>query len=236
MAKGSGDSEFGLPIGFALPGWQSALRPPHTPMFGRLCRVEPIDVHLHGDDLFQAFAEDGDGRSWTYLPYGPFQDIEVFQRWMTETCLGADPLFHVIVDASNGRAVGVASYLRISPEIGVIEVGHIHFSQRMRKSPMGTEAMYLMMRRAFDELGYRRYEWKCDALNGPSRSAAERLGMTYEGVFRQATIYKGRNRDTAWYSVLDREWPRLKTGFETWLQADNFADDGTQVRALGNLI
>ena len=144
---------------------------------------------------------------------------------------GSDPLFHAIVPAGSGRAEGVASYLRIAPEAGSIEVGHINFSPRLMRTPAATEAMYLMMKRAFD-LGYRRYEWKCDALNAPSRAAARRLGLSYEGIFRQATVYKGRNRDTAWYAAIDSEWPALKAAFETWLDPANFDAEGRQRESL----
>ena len=141
-------------------------------------------------------------------------------------------LFFAIIDAATDQAVGLASYLRIVPRHGVIEVGHIHFSPMLQKTPAATEAMYLMMVRAFDELGYRRYEWKCDALNEPSKRAAIRLGFTYEGTFRQATTYKKRNRDTAWFSITDKEWPKIKSGFERWLQAGNFTEKGEQIKSL----
>ena len=154
---------------------------------------------------------------------------------MMKTCLDDDPLFHAVVDRANGRATGVASYLRIEERAGVIEVGHINYAPPLQRTPASTEAMYLMMRRVFDELGYRRYEWKCDALNAPSRAAARRLGFRFEGIFRQATVYKGRNRDTAWFSVLDSEWPALKAAFERWLSPENFDEDGRQRQSLASL-
>jgi RimJ/RimL family protein N-acetyltransferase len=149
-------------------------------------------------------------------------------------CLGDDPLFFAIVDAKTGRAVGLASYLRIDPRVGSIEVGHLRFSSLLQRTPAATEAMALMMRRAF-ELGYRRYEWKCDALNAPSRAAAERLGFEFEGIFRQARLNKGRNRDTAWFSILDREWPALRPAFERWLDPANFDANGKQRARLSEL-
>ncbi|MGE0718871.1 MAG: GNAT family N-acetyltransferase [Alphaproteobacteria bacterium] len=225
----------GQPVGFPLPGWTARPRPPRTPVAGRYCRLEPIDPERHAADLHAANHEDKGGRIWTYLAYGPFDDPAAYRAWMAATCLGDDPLFHAIVDAGTGRAVGVASFLRIDPPVGVIEVGHINYAPALQRRPAATEAMYLMMRRVFDELGYRRYEWKCDALNAPSRAAAERLGFTFEGVFRQATIYKGRNRDTAWYSIIDGEWPRLRAAFETWLDPDNFDASGKQKRRLSEL-
>jgi RimJ/RimL family protein N-acetyltransferase len=226
----------GQPIGFPVPGWTARARPPRTPMIGRHARVEPLDPDRHAADLHAANLTDKESRIWTYLAYGPFAELEDYRAWMKSTALGEDPLFHAVVDLATGRAAGVASYLRIDPPVGVIEVGHINYSPLLQKTRAATEAMYLMMARVFDELGYRRYEWKCDALNGPSRAAAERLGFTYEGIFRQATIYKGRNRDTAWYSITDREWPTVKRAFERWLDPANFDADGRQRQSLSALM
>jgi RimJ/RimL family protein N-acetyltransferase len=196
-------------------------------MEGRTCRLEPLDADEHAEALHEAFALDADGRGWTYLPYGPFASAADYSVWFEEAAASEDPLFFAILDA-DGAPVGVASYLRIMPAIGTVEVGHIHLAPPLRRTRAGTEAMYLMARRAFDELGYRRYEWKCDDLNAPSRRAAERLGFTYEGTHRQATIYKGRNRDTAWYSILDSEWPRVRVALEAWLDPANFDAEGVQ--------
>ena len=176
---------------------------------GQFCRIEPIDPQRHAADLCAAFSTDREHRNWTYLPYGPLQSEAKVRAWMTEVCMGADPQFHAILDAGTGKAVGVASYLRIDPAHGVIEVGHINYSPLLQRKAAATEAMFLMMRRVFDELGYRRYEWKCDALNAPSRKAALRFGFRYDGLFPQATMYKGRNRDTAWYSKEHRDWPSV---------------------------
>jgi RimJ/RimL family protein N-acetyltransferase len=214
-------NHLGQPIGPPVPGWTPPAPPPRTPMEGRFCRVEPLDPERHAADLFAAYTRDTDGRNWTYLPYGPFESPAAYRAWMDETCRGDDPLFHAIVDRATGRAAGVASYLRIMPLHGSIEVGHLSFSPLLQRTPAATEAMYLMMRRAF-ELGYRRYEWKCDALNAPSRAAAQRLGLTFEGIFRQATVYKGRNRDTAWLAAVDADWPALRAAFERWLDPTNF--------------
>jgi len=227
-----GVNDLGQPIGFPLPGWTPRPAPPRTPLEGRLCRVEPLDPARHAAALHEANAEDGAGRIWTYLPYGPFGSLAEYRAWMEATCLGDDPLFYAVVERRSGQAAGVTSYLRIDCAAGVIEVGHINYAPRLQRTAAATEAMYLMMRRVFAELGYRRYEWKCDALNAASRRAAERLGFTFEGVFRQATVYKGRNRDTAWYSVVDREWPRLAEGFERWLEPGNFDGAGRQRTAL----
>lgn len=228
-------NDLGQPIGAAVPDWAPRAAPPRQAMTGRWCRVEPLDPELHGADLFRAFTADRDGRIWTYLPYGPFLTLRDFQAWIERTCLGDDPLFHAIVDAETDRALGVASYLRIQPAVGVIEIGHINLSPALQRTRAATEAMYLMMARVFDELGYRRYEWKCDALNDASRRAAERLGFSFEGVFRQATIYKNRNRDTAWYAILDSEWPAAKAAFQAWLDPRNFDSEGKQKQSLAAL-
>lgn len=226
-------NELGQPIGWPLPAWVPPPYPPREPMRGRFCSVEPINERFAAD-LHAANTCDGDGRNWTYLPYGPFATEEDYRRWLVTTCFGSDPQFHAIVDITDQRAMGVAAYLRIAPTIGSIEIGHIHFSPLLQRKPAATEAMYLMMRNAF-ALGYRRYEWKCDALNAPSRAAAQRLGFSFEGIFRQATVYKGRNRDTAWYAVIDQDWPALAKAFETWLDPGNFDQAGRQRISLTEL-
>jgi RimJ/RimL family protein N-acetyltransferase len=204
-------------------------------MIGRWCRVEPLDVDRHAAELHDANRDDVDGRNWTYLGSEPFDDVNAYRAWLTKMSAAGDPMFHAIVDVSSGKAIGLASFLRIDPANGVIEVGHINYSPRLQRTIAATEAMALMMRRVFDELGYRRYEWKCDVLNAPSRAAAERLGFTFEGVFRQALVYKGRNRDTAWYSIVDHEWPALRDAFAAWLAPSNFDESGAQRRSLGDL-
>ena len=228
-------NELGQPIGEPLPHWRPRPLPPRQPMEGTWCRLEPLDPDRHAESLFEAKSQDASGRNWTYLPVGPFPDFPSYRAWLEGVAAAEDPLFHSVLDSRSGRALGVASFLRLQPELGVIEVGHIHFSPALQKNRMATEAMYLMMRRVFDELGYRRYEWKCDALNAPSRQAATRLGFTYEGIFRQATIYKGRNRDTAWYSIIDKEWPEVRAAFEAWLEPANFDGEGQQKRSLASL-
>lgn len=192
---------------------------------GRFCRVELLNPSLHAASLHTANALDVEGRMWTYLPYGPFDTLDSFRAWTEEMCRGNDPLFHVIIDTTTNRAVGMASYLRIDPRNGSIEVGHLSYSSLLQRTSAATEAMYLMMERAFN-LGYRRYEWKCDALNAPSRAAALRLGFAFEGIFRQATVVKGRNRDTAWYAVIDKDWPARKGAFLSWLDPANFDEQG----------
>jgi RimJ/RimL family protein N-acetyltransferase len=224
----------GQPIGAALVTAFPRPLPPTTSMSGRYCSLVPTDVAAHASGLFDAFSTDQSGRNWTYLPYGPFTGAAPFRQWMEQTCLKSDPLFHTILDG-DGNAVGLASYLRIDPAGGAIEVGHIHLAPALQRTAAATEAMFLMMARVFDELGYRRYEWKCDALNEPSRQAATRLGFRFEGIFRKATHYKGRNRDTAWYSVIDDEWPALRTMFQQWLSPGNIDAHGRQARRLQSL-
>jgi RimJ/RimL family protein N-acetyltransferase len=227
-------NEFGQPIGPPLPLWTARPLPPRTPIPGRFCRVEPPDPQRHAAELYDANSDD-DGRNWTYLPHGPYPSFDCYREYLVTAAGRDDPLVHAIIDLSNGRAVGVASLMRIDAPAGVIEVGGINYSPQLQRRPAATEAMYLLMRRVFDELGYRRYEWKCDALNAPSRSAALRLGFRYEGLFRQATVYKGRSRDTAWFSIIDSEWPALRAAFERWLDPANFDAEGRQRRNLQGL-
>lgn len=224
-------NHLGQPIGHPLPQWSPPPRPPREAMSGRYCRVEPLDPARHAADLYDANSADNENRIWTYLPYGPFKALADYRAWMEADCRGDDPLFHAVTNNASGKAVGVASYLRINPAAGSIEVGHINYAPALQKTPAATEALYLMMKRAF-ELGYRRYEWKCDARNAGSRAAAQRLGLSFEGVFRQSTVYKNRNRDTAWYAAIDSEWPALRDAFVGWLDPANFDDDGRQRRSL----
>lgn len=228
-------NELGHPVGSPVLGWTPRPVPPRTPMQGRFCIVEPLDPERHAAQLFAAYAEDTGGQLWTYLPRGPYAMPDDYRRWAEDAATRDDPLTHAILDNATGAAVGTAAYMRIEPAVGVIEIGSITYSPRLRRRPAATEAMYLMMRRVFDELGYRRYEWKCDSLNAPSRAAARRLGFRYEGLFRQATITRGRNRDTAWFSVIDKEWPALRQAFERWLEPANFSVDGQQRQNLASL-
>lgn len=228
------ENSLGQPIGAPLPDWRPRPLPPSTQMMGRYGRLEKLSVVQHGDALWTSFQADTEGRLWTYLPAGPFAARADFDRFLAQCEASPDPLFFAIVDGADEKAVGFASFLRVDAGVGSIEVGFIAYAPVLQRTRLATEAMYLMMRRVFDELGYRRYEWKCDSLNAPSRTAAERLGFRYEGLFRQATIYKQRNRDTCWYSVVDSEWPARKRAFERWLEADNFNADGSQKRPLGD--
>ncbi|PKR88864.1 GNAT family N-acetyltransferase [Pleomorphomonas diazotrophica] len=219
------------PIGPVVVGWAPRPRPSHITLEGRTVRLEPLSA-AHVPDLFAAYSADTTGRMWTYLSVGPFARETDFAAWIHALVPSEDPLFFAARDKTTGRAVGIVSYLRIDPANGSIEVGWVTWSPLMQRSPISTEAHYLLMKHAFDDLGYRRYEWKCNALNAPSMKAAERLGFTYEGTFRQAVIVKGRNRDTAWFSVIDNEWPALKRAFEAWLNRDNFDAAGRQKKRL----
>ncbi len=222
------------PVGTPLPNWQPPPTPPRAALDGRYCRLDPLQAELHAADLFAANSLDAAGQNWTYLPYGPFASLPEYRDWMARQSSGEDPLFFAVVDRSRGQATGVASYLRIQPTVGSLEIGHLHFSPLLQRTAAATEALYLLIRQAF-ELGYRRCEWKCDSLNAPSRAAALRLGFTFEGISRQATVVKGRNRDTAWYSMIDGEWPSLCAGFEQWLAPGNFQPDGQQCNSLASL-
>ncbi len=224
---------FDQPIGPALPDWTPRPLPPRTAMVGRTCRLEPLDPARHADDLFAAYRSAPDARSWTYLMGEMPVSAAAYRAALEPAAAGADPLFFAICDPA-GRALGLASYLRIDPRNGSIEVGHIHLGPALARTVAATEAMALMMARAFD-LGYRRYEWKCDSLNAPSRAAALRLGFTFEGIFRNAVVLKGRSRDTAWFSVTDAEWPRLREAFAAWLAPENFSADGRQRATLAEL-
>ncbi len=216
-----------------MPGWTPRARPARVRIEGRTCAVEPLDAARHATDLYAANSADPGGM-WTYLFYGPFTSEDEYTGWVARSAQNDDPLFFAIIDKANQKAVGVASLMRIDPANGVIEVGHLAFSPALQRTPAATEAIYLLINAAF-ELGYRRCEWKCDALNAPSRSAAVRYGFVYEGTFRQAVIYKGRSRDTAWFSIIDSEWPALQDVFVQWLHPSNFDERGRQRTSLSEL-
>ena len=234
-ANSATQNQFGQPVGAPLPDWTPRSLPPTTAMYGRYCRVEPIRP-AHAEQLFDANGDDKDGRNFTYLFVDPPAGIDEYRAWVEKMSVSKDPMMHAIINLDSGEAVGVGSFMRIDPNFGVIEIGNINFSPRLQRTRAATEAMFLMMRRAFDELGYRRYEWKCDSLNAPSRAAAARYGFTFEGVFRQAVVYKNRSRDTAWFSIIDSEWPQVKSAFEHWLDPENFDAQGQQRESLGTLM
>ena len=227
---------FGQPIGSPVPGWTQRSRPSRNTVEGRFCRLEGFNPSRHAADLHAANIAGDDGRGWTYMAYGPFGTLQDYLKWAEPASESLDPLYYAIIDKKTGKAVGLASLMRIDPANGAIEVGNIKYAPTLQRTPMATEAMFLLMRMVFDDLGYRRYEWKCDSLNGPSRSAALRLGFFYEGLFRQAVVYKGRSRDTAWFAMTDKDWAVLKPVYETWLAPDNFDGAGKQKQRLADLI
>lgn len=234
----SRSNDLGQPIGPAVPDWRGARMPPDDPMEGRTVRIELLDPDARAEELFEAFSLDREGRLWTYLPCGPFATASDLRAEMRRLCERPDEqqMVHAIVDLERGAATGIASYLRVDAESGTIEIGWICMSPLLQQSVQATEAMYLMARRVFDELGYRRYEWKCDAMNAGSMRAAKRLGFTYEGTFRQDRVYRGRNRDTAWYSMIDSEWPALRSAYESWLTPANFDEHGQQREPLSRFM
>ena len=221
--------EVELPIGDKV-ATIAAKRPARTTLAGRHVRLVPLDAALHAANLFEGVR--GDDEVWTYLFDGPFPELTSFRERLESMAKSDDPLFFAIINCRSGRAVGYASYMRIEPGHRVIEVGSILFAPALQRTPGATEAMYLMAKHALDDLGYRRYEWKCNSLNAPSRHAALRLGFKFEGIFRKHMIIKGRNRDTAWYSMTDEEWPGRKIAFEKWLHPSNFDANGRQLRSL----
>ena len=218
----------GNPIGEAVQSSEPA-QLPRPELVGQYTRLEKLNAQRHAADLYAAYQ--GHDELWTYMPQGPFHQEDGYRTWVTSVEQGSDPYYYAIIDQQTNKALGVASFLRIDPKARTIEVGWITYSPQLKHSRIATEAMFLMMQCAFDS-GYRRYEWKCNALNKASRQAALRLGMTYEGTFRQAVVVKGRNRDTAWFSILDSEWPAMKANFEEWLHESNFDSSGRQLKPL----
>lgn len=202
-------------------------------MEGELVRLEPLDPTRHGDDLYAASA--GADESWRYLPYGPFADRDEFNTWLARHAATADPMAFAIIDRAARAARGIATFMSIVPQHGVIEIGHIWLSPALQRTRQATEAIFVMSRHAFDDLGNRRLEWKCDNANEPSKRAAERFGFVFEGVFRNHRVFKGRNRDTAWYSIIDSEWPLRRAAYEGWLAASNFDGKGRQVESLAGI-
>jgi RimJ/RimL family protein N-acetyltransferase len=213
-----------------LTDWTPRPLPGQLPLQGRHVLVEPIVDEARFGELWAAFG--GADRLWDYLAYGPFLGDHEFERFARQTYLGSDPMFHAIVPTETGRAAGVAALMRLDPANGVAEIGHICLSPALQRTRVATEAFLLLFSRVFDELGYRRLEWKCDNRNAPSRRAAERLGFVFEGIFRQHMVVKHHNRDTAWFSIIDRDWPRVRQGFEQWLSDENFDENGRQRRSL----
>ena len=228
-------NEYDQPVGEPVPDWSPRLLPAQVTLKGEHCRLEPLNADRHAAELYAAYRTGSDHRDWTYMFTGPFEDPQDYRRYAEEAAAGSDPRHYAVISQADSTAVGTLSLMRQDPSHGVIEVGNVMFSPMMKRRPISTEAQFLAMRYVFEDLGYRRYEWKCDSLNAPSRTTAERLGFTFEGIFRQAVVYKGRNRDTAWYSVTDTEWPTTKHAFEAWLSPENFDEQGLQRRTLAEL-
>jgi RimJ/RimL family protein N-acetyltransferase len=215
--------------------WSPAGTPGRIALNGDLVRLEILDPPRHAESLYSSSHAEGSEQLWQHLPYGPFAGRAEFDAWLEQRSVSADPLFFAVVDWKSMRALGMASFMRMAPEHGVIEIGHIWFAPELQRTRQATEAIFLLASDAFDQLGYRRLEWKCDSLNEPSKRAAERFGFTYEGTFRQHMVVKGRNRDTAWFSITDGEWPVRKAAFQAWLAPENFDDAGRQRRSLASL-
>ncbi|POP46805.1 GNAT family N-acetyltransferase [Superficieibacter electus] len=227
-------NQFGQPVGKALPDWQPRPWPQRVTLEGQYCRLEPLECR-HANALYAAYATAEDTRSWTWLLREPDESEDAYRQWVDSVSSLSDPIHFAVIDRRTEMPVGSLALMRIDAKNGVMEVGHVHFSPRLSQTPMSTEAQWLLMHYAFNTLGYRRYEWKCNSLNAPSRRAAQRLGFQYEGCFRQALVIKGHNRDTDWFSIIDSEWSLVDRALRTWLAADNFTADGRQVRTLQSL-
>jgi RimJ/RimL family protein N-acetyltransferase len=225
-----------LPLGPPLD-WKPVKAPARLELRGTHVLVRPIDAERDAQPLYSASHEpDGDAAIWTYLPDGPYDSAEHLREMLAFAQASSDPLYFAIVRPSDERALGMATYLRITPQFGTIELGHIWFGRALQRTTAASEAIYLLARHVFDDLGYRRLEWKCNSLNAASRRAAERFGFAYEGVFRKHQVIKGRSRDTAWFAITDEQWPQIRRGFERWLAPDNHDRDGRQLRPLAQLI
>ena len=225
-----------LPLGPEID-WTPVERPARTPLRGSHVLLRPVEADADAGPLYEvSHPPGGDPAIWTYLPDGPYDSPEHLRQMLAWAETSEDPLYYTLVGIPGDRPMGIASYLRITPEFGVIEIGHIWFGPPLQRTTAATEAIYLLAAHVFDDLGYRRLEWKCNALNAASRRAAERFGFTFEGVFRNHQIVKGRNRDTAWFAITDEEWPALRSGFQLWLAPENFDAHGRQKRSLGDLI
>jgi RimJ/RimL family protein N-acetyltransferase len=217
------------PVGDIVDPKPPGSRPDRRPLHGRFMLLVPVSALEHGRDLYDSFHDaDPHGHVWTYMPYGPWENFEVFEAWLKEREASRDPWFYAFVRRDTGKACGMGAFMRCDAPNGVIEIGHIWMSPGLQRTREATESIFLMIRHCFDDLGVRRLEWKCAALNAPSRAAAERFGFSFEGIFRQHLIVKGRNRDTAWFAMLDKDWPRIHAAFEAWLKPGNFDARGHQ--------
>ncbi|EOL50916.1 GNAT family N-acetyltransferase [Enterococcus caccae] len=232
------ETEYNLynqPISYQVDNWSTREYPAKVLLEGTYCLLEKLDSTKHFEDLYQVYGPESDPKNWTYLPMNAFGNKIEFAEYLESVSSSQDPFHYAIVDKTNGKALGTLALMRINTEQGSVEVGFVIYSDQLKKTRIATEAQYLLACYALDELGYRRYEWKCDALNEPSRKAALRLGFVFEGIFRNALVYKGRNRDTAWFSIIESEWPKIKTRMESWLSRDNFTIDGEQKKRLNEL-
>lgn len=218
-----------------LKNWQPRSRPARVVLEGRYVRLEPLNPDLHGDGLFAASSVPDAGGRFAWLPETPPQSRAEFQSWLDKAAASEDPLYFVVVDKASGEVVGRQTFLRIDPVHGVIEIGHVYWGPKMARTRGATEAQFLFAQYVLGDLGYRRYEWKCNDRNAPSKRAAERFGFQFEGIFRQHMIVKGENRDTAWYAMIDKEWPALARAYNAWLDPANFDADGNQKRRLEEL-
>lgn len=221
-------NEYQQTIGAPLPAWTARPLPARVVLQGRFCRLEPLSAERHAAQLYAAFSQAADHRLWTYLTVGPFANEDAYCSFAQTAERSTDPMHFAVIDLARGTAVGTLALMRIDASHGVIEVGNVMFSPLLQRTPLSTEAQFLLMQYAFADLGYRRYEWKCDSLNAPSRRTALRLGFTYEGIFRQALVYKGRSRDTAWFSITDQEWPQVRQALTQWLAPNNINAGGQQ--------
>ena len=219
-------NQFHQPIGMSLSDWRGAPFPEAQQITGRYCQLERINAARHAKGLYEAYCEASDFRDWTYLPVGPFETFDAFFVYLKKIEEQTDPMHFAVIDLASMKPVGTVALMRIDPSNGVIEVGHISYSPLMKRTRASTEVMSLVLKYVFEDLGYRRFEWKCDALNAPSREAAERFGFSFEGIFRQAIVTRGRNRDTAWYSIIDGEYPTLRPAYDMWLDEGNFDNQG----------
>ncbi|WP_316672942.1 GNAT family protein [uncultured Tolumonas sp.] len=229
-------NEFQQPIGAALSDWQGATFPSATTLAGLYCKLERIDAVRHAKDLYEAYQSAPDARDWTYLFAGPFDTFEAYLSYLTTAAKLTDPMHYAVIDLASGKAVGTLALMRIDASNGVIEVGAVTYSPRLKRTRISTEAISLLVKYVFEDLGYRRFEWKCDSLNAPSRAAALRYGFKFEGIFRQAIVTRQRNRDTAWHSIIDSEYPVLQTAYDKWLDKCNFDEAGKQIERLTDFI
>ncbi|MBC6556182.1 GNAT family N-acetyltransferase [Citrobacter braakii] len=229
-------NQFHQPIGMSLSDWRGAPFPEAQQITGRYCQLERINAARHAKGLYEAYCEASDFRDWTYLPVGPFETFDAFFVYLKKIEEQTDPMHFAVIDLASMKPVGTFALMRIDPSNGVIEVGHISYSPLMKRTRASTEVMSLVLKYVFEDLGYRRFEWKCDALNAPSREAAERFGFSFEGIFCQAIVTRGRNRDTAWYSIIDGEYPTLRPAYDMWLDEGNFDNQGRQIKRLAELM